>query len=78
MFPYRIDMATDEELEADPFGGDGVFLPGPGNGAEEMLIRLGVIFGRTLPAVASPGKGVWVDAGQAGISADELTARWRG
>lgn len=76
MFPYRIDMATAEELAGDPFGGHGTFLAMPETGAEEMMARLEQVFGRTLPAVADPQRGIWVDTEHAGIGHDELTARW--
>lgn len=76
MFPYRIDVATAEELEADPFGGHGVFLAMPDASAEEMMTQLEEVFGRVLPAVASAQQGIWVDTGHAGLDQDELLARW--
>jgi hypothetical protein len=76
LFPYRMDVATEEDLDGDPFGGRGVWLASPGGGATEMLIRLEVIFGETLAAVASPTKGVWVDGRQTRITPDELVRRW--
>lgn len=76
MFPYRIDMATAEELAGDPFSGDGVFLAMPEARAEEMLVRLEMVFGRVLPAVASAQQGIWVDSGHSGISRDDLLGGW--
>lgn len=76
MYPYRIDMATAEELEADPFGGHGVFLPLTNASGEDILIRLEEVFGRVLPAVAAPQQGAWVDSEHAGLGQGELLARW--
>jgi hypothetical protein len=76
VFRYRIDMATQAEIDADPFGGHGVFLPLPGASGEEMLARLECAFGRVVPAVAAPQQGIWADSGSTGMSPEELLSRW--
>jgi hypothetical protein len=76
MFPYRIDMATQEEIDGDPFGGAGVFLSLPGASGEDILAALERAFGRVIPAVAWAEHGAWADSGAAGLGKDELLAAW--
>lgn len=77
MIGYRMDVATAEEMAAqDPFGGRGVFLPMEASG-EDILGELDRVLG-TVPSVAWPMRGAWVQADETGFSAAELQARWGG
>jgi hypothetical protein len=76
VFPYRIDMATAEELDADPFSGHGVFLPMPGASGEAILDALEDAFSAVVPAVASPEKGAWINPAGTGLTGDQAIARW--
>ena len=75
MLSYRIDEATPEEVEADPFGGHGAFLPMDAPAAE-ILAALEEAAGTVLPAVAFEGKGAWLDTRSPGADLPAITARW--
>lgn len=76
--PYRMEQFSREVIAAaDPFCGRGVFLEARGS-REEMLGRLSVALGVSVPAVAWDDVGVWVDPGSSGMSAAVVRGRWDG
>lgn len=66
---------ADELVLQDPFGGIGVFLPSALPDGDEILGKVGEVFG-TIPAVAFPQKGAWADPSRLNLGRDEVIARW--
>lgn len=75
MLSYRIDEAGPGEVQADPFGGHGVFLAMRAPVAE-ILGALEAAAGLVVPAVAFEGTGVWVDARAPGVDVPGILGRW--
>jgi hypothetical protein len=77
LLTYRIDEAAPGEVQADPFGGHGLFLAMDAPAAE-ILAALEEAAGAVIPAVAFEGLGAWVDTRAAGAGQAAALARWEG
>lgn len=76
MFPYSAQFETEENpADHDPFDGKGTWLPmeAPAGDIMEELERHA---GTLLPAVASPGLGVWADLSGSGTDPAAFALEW--
>jgi hypothetical protein len=76
LLSYRIDEASPGEVQADPFGGHGLFLAIDAPAAE-ILAALEEAAGSVIPAVAFDGSGAWIDKRAPEVDAPGILARWR-
>lgn len=73
---YLMQERMAEEISADdPFGGRGFFLPFKAP-AEDILGALERFLGYTVPAVAWPWLGVWVDGSGVRGPASQVLSGW--
>jgi hypothetical protein len=71
-----MEDVSQEEINADPFGGEGVFLAMPGTDSPGIIDALSGVFGMIIPAVTWPGHGAWADPRPTPMTAADLLARW--
>lgn len=76
MVLYRMEGVSTEEMNADPFGGEGVFLAMPGADGPDIIDTLASAFGMIIPAVVWPGHGAWADPRPTPMNAAGMFARW--
>lgn len=79
MSAYRVQEFTRREMAAaDPFGGEGTFLPAPGADPGDILARVTSLLGPSVRVVAWGDIGAWVAPGSNGMNAATVRDLWNG